>query len=75
MNSTKITNPLINILNSKDSTFYEELKTLLSFDPKTSKVVFDKVEKILSSVKNRGDDALLEYSKLFDNYEVVNSID
>ncbi len=70
MNSTKITNPLINILNSKDSTFYEELKTLLSFDPKTSKVVFDKVEKILSSVKNRGDDALLEYSKLFDNYEV-----
>ena len=66
-------NPLIRILNSKNYGFDDELNSLLSFDSRQSKILFEKVETIIDSVKKNGDKALIEYSSKFDNY-IVSSV-
>ena len=70
MNLEKKNNFLIRILNSKETNFNIELDRLLSFDSQKSKILFEKVETILNSVKKNGDKALIEYSSKFDNYTV-----
>ena len=72
MNEKNI-NPLIRILNSKNHGFDDELNSLLSFDSRQSKILFEKVETIIDSVKKNGDKALIEYSSKYDNY-IVSSI-
>ena len=70
MNVENKINPLIRILNSNENSFDNELERLLSFDSGQSKILFEKVETILNSVKKNGDKALIEYSSKFDNYTV-----
>jgi histidinol dehydrogenase len=61
----------ISRLNSSDDNFDAELKRLLAWDSTTDDAVFATVNEILRAVKTRGDEALLEYSRRFDQLEVA----
>ena len=56
----------INRLDSSDSDFQVELGKLLAWDSVSDEAVFTTVNEILHAVRERGDDALLEYSQRFD---------
>ena len=61
----------ISRLNSSDDNFDAELKRLLAWDSATDDTVFATVNEILRAVKTKGDEALLEYSRRFDQLEAA----
>ncbi len=58
-------------LASTDSTFDATLKQLLAFEDAQDDAIDTTVANILSDVKKRGDDAVLEYTRRFDNMTVT----
>ena len=60
---------MVKILDSGEKNFNNQLESLLNFDTKKSKILSEKVEKILFDVKTWGDEALMKYSEQFDNYK------
>ena len=65
----------INRLDSSDDNFDAELKRLLAWDSATDDAVFATVNEILRDVKSKGDEALLEYSRRFDQLEAASVAD
>jgi histidinol dehydrogenase len=55
---------------SQSNNFESQLKNLLSWETESDQAIFDTVHKILHSVRLKGDQALLEYSKKFDGLMV-----
>jgi histidinol dehydrogenase len=65
----------ISRLDSSDDDFDGELKRLLAWDSATDDAVFATVNEILRGVKTKGDEALLEYSRRFDQLEAASVVD
>ena len=65
----------ISRLDSSDDNFDADLKRLLAWDSATDDAVFATVNEILRDVKTEGDEALLEYSRRFDQLEVASVAD
>ena len=57
-------------LDSQSNNFKSELKGLLAWESKSDRAVFDTVSQIISSIKVKGDQALLEYTEKFDGMTV-----
>jgi len=53
-------------LNSSDPDFWVKLKIRLDWDSSSDKAIIDTVNDILLDVKNRGDQAVIEYTNKFD---------
>ncbi|HMW73217.1 MAG TPA: histidinol dehydrogenase, partial [Cellvibrionaceae bacterium] len=53
-------------LNAADADFSQQLDQLLQFEASHEESVQGRVKTILAAVKSRGDEALLEYTNLFD---------
>jgi histidinol dehydrogenase len=60
----------IRLLDTQDSGFEEAFLALLDRDQGSESPVEDAVRDILQAVRRRGDDALLEYTRRFDRFEV-----
>ena len=58
-------------LDSREENFYAELQQLLAWDSVSDDKVFATVGEILAAVRNNGDQALLDYSRRFDQLEVA----
>ena len=58
---------LINRLDANDAGFAQQLKTLLAFDASQDEQIEQSVAKILNDVRQRGDEAVLEYTQRFDH--------
>ncbi len=58
---------LINRLDANDADFGQQLKTLLAFDASQDEQIERSVANILSEVRQRGDEAVLEYTQRFDH--------
>jgi histidinol dehydrogenase len=65
----------ISRLDSSDDNFDADLKRLLAWDSATDDAVFATVNEILRDVKIKGDEALLEYSRRFDQLEAASVAD
>jgi histidinol dehydrogenase len=65
----------ISRLDSSDDNFDADLKRLLAWDSATDDAVFATVNEILRDVKTKGDEALLEYSRRFDQLEAASVVD
>lgn len=61
----------IKSLNSTDQNFWDDLSAMLEWESVSDDVVFTTVRDILSDVRKRGDAAVLEYTKRFDNLDVA----
>jgi histidinol dehydrogenase len=61
----------INRLDSCDDNFDDELQRLLAWDSVLDDAVFATVSEILHAVRKNGDQALLEYSRRFDQLDVA----
>ncbi|MCP4389294.1 MAG: histidinol dehydrogenase [Gammaproteobacteria bacterium] len=59
----------INRLDSGDGDFWSALEKLLAWESVSDDSVFDTVNEVLRSVRTNGDNALLEYSRRFDQLE------
>jgi len=57
-------------LNSSDDTFRDTLKALLAWESVSDDAVFSTVMEILASVRQRGDEAVVEYTNRFDRMQV-----
>ncbi len=64
------TEPLIRRLDASAEQFDAELTALLAWEEAESSGVLDTVQQILSDVRKRGDEALLEYTNRFDRREL-----
>lgn len=62
--------PTINRLNAADSDFDAQLQRLLAFDVSAESAVDETVRSILADVRDRGDQAVVEYSNRFDRLSV-----
>lgn len=64
-------------LNSLDSDFSSKLKQLLAFEASEDQAIEQAVATILADVKQRGDDAVLEYTQRFDRIDaqVMNTLE
>lgn len=60
---------LINRLDANDADFGQQLKTLLAFDASQDEQIEQSVAKILNDVRQRGDEAVLEYTQRFDQVQ------
>ncbi|WP_175492022.1 histidinol dehydrogenase [Nitrosomonas sp. Nm34] len=60
----------LNRLSSTDATFDEALHALLAFESTQDETVNNTVNHILTDIKKRGDDALLDYTRRFDHLEL-----
>lgn len=60
----------LNRLSSTDTTFDEALHALLAFESTQDETVNNTVNHILTDIKKRGDDALLDYTRRFDHLEL-----
>ncbi len=58
-------------LNSTDPNFWDDLSAMLEWDSVSDDAVFTTVRDILSDVRKRGDAAVLEYTKRFDNLDAA----
>ena len=65
----------INRLDSSDDNFDADLKHLLAWDSATDDAVLATVNEILRDVKIKGDEALLEYSRRFDQLEAASVVE
>jgi histidinol dehydrogenase len=59
----------IKCLKTTDTDFWSELKAMLEWESVSDQAVFETVNGILADVKNRGDDALIEYTNRFDRMQ------
>jgi len=59
----------INRLNTRDAGFAQSLATLLAFDASVDAAIEDAVAGILADVRQRGDAALLDYTRRFDRVD------
>lgn len=57
-------------LNSTDQNFWNDLSAMLEWESVSDDTVFNTVRDILSDVRKRGDEAVLEYTKRFDQLAV-----
>ncbi|MFT7414467.1 MAG: histidinol dehydrogenase [Methylophagaceae bacterium] len=57
-------------LNFDDSDFWTQLEAVLAWEAKSDAAIGDTVKTILSDVKTKGDEAVLEYSRRFDRLTV-----
>ena len=57
---------VINRLNSRDQGFDEQLTQLLAYDEAQDSQIESAVSEILANVRERGDAAVVEYSRKFD---------
>jgi histidinol dehydrogenase len=57
-------------LDSRDPAFRRELEALLAWDGVSDDAVVEAVREILAAVRERGDQALIEYTRRFDRLEV-----
>ena len=62
-------------LNSKDTTFREELERLLAWEQTADAALESVVREIIDAIRVRGDAALLEYTARFDRCPVVQASD
>jgi len=60
----------INRLNTRNAGFAQSLATLLAFDASVDAAIEDAVAGILADVRQRGDAALLDYTRRFDRVDV-----
>ncbi len=65
--------PVVRRLDSSASDFEAELAKLLRFDTDVDSVVDQAAAAILAEVRSRGDEALIEYTKLFDRVVVASA--
>ncbi|AIL33321.1 histidinol dehydrogenase [Basilea psittacipulmonis] len=63
--------PFINRLNTQDHDFLPSLQTLLAFDASEDKAIEEAVTHILEAVKQRGDEAVLEFTQKFDRSQAT----
>jgi histidinol dehydrogenase len=66
-----MSNTDIKRLNSSDTDFYAQLDRLLSWEQVSDGRVEQTVGDIISAIRSRGDDALLEFTNRFDRMQVV----
>jgi len=62
-------------LNSADSDFQSQLDSLLAWESVSDDAVFNTVKDILSDVRSRGDDAVLEYTQKFDRLDAASMVE
>lgn len=62
--------PAIHHLSTTDPDFWQRLDRLLAWEAVSDESVFATVTQILAEVRQRGDDALLEYTRQFDRLQV-----
>lgn len=65
---------LINRLNSRDADFDSKLKSLLAFDAEQDDAIESATARILTDIRSKGDQALLEYTQKFDKVQ-ANSVE
>ena len=58
-------------LDSREENFNDKLQQLLAWDSVSDEKIFATVGEILTAVRNNGDQALLDYSRRFDQLEVA----
>ncbi|MCB1821195.1 MAG: histidinol dehydrogenase, partial [Candidatus Competibacteraceae bacterium] len=58
--------PTIQRLNTTDANFWQRLESLTAWEGVADEAVTATVREILAQVRQRGDDALLEYTRRFD---------
>jgi histidinol dehydrogenase len=58
-------------LNSADADFWQRLETLVAWDSSAEAAVTHTVQEIIAQVRQRGDVALLEYTRRFDRVEAA----
>jgi len=63
---------LIQKLNASDADFNQTLKDLLAWETVSDDAVFNTVMEVLSAVKSRGDEAVIEFSNRFDRLTINN---
>ena len=63
----------INRLDTSHGDFADRLEKLLAWESVSDDAVLETVNEILRSVKTRGDDALLEFSRRFDGLEAASA--
>ncbi|HBZ30658.1 MAG TPA: histidinol dehydrogenase, partial [Nitrosomonas nitrosa] len=61
----------LNRLSSTDSQFEASLNALLAFESTQDEAVTETVTRILADVRKGGDDALLDYTRRFDQLEIA----
>jgi len=66
-------NAAITRLNSQQADFYAQLNKLLAWDDISDQQVNDIVDEVLSEVKARGDEALVEYTCRFDRLDITDA--
>lgn len=57
-------------LNSKDDSFWDDMKQLLAWESVSDEQVFSTVSEILSSVRHEGDKAVMDFTTRFDGLNV-----
>jgi histidinol dehydrogenase len=62
---------LVRKLDSSNPSFYEDLDRLLAFEAQGDRAIERTVGEILTAVKTRGDAAVLEYTRRFDNLQAT----
>ena len=62
-------------LTTQDSDFQQQLEAVLAWDASSDMAVVDTVRAILADVKDRGNEAVLEYSRRFDRVEATSMAD
>ena len=62
--------PTIRRMDSRSADFLKDLDHLLAFDDSTDEAIERTVADVISQVRRRGDDAVLEYTKRFDQLDV-----
>ena len=60
----------ITLLSTEEGDFYEKLDALTAWESVDDGNLEKSVKAIIENVKKNGDKALIEYNKLFDNYDV-----
>ncbi len=58
-------------LNASDSTFWDELEELLAWESVSDDAVFTAVKDIIQGVRQRGDEAVVEFTNRFDRMSVA----
>lgn len=68
MNTASAANRLIQRLNAGDEHFQQQLQALLAFEQEVDSSIQQTVDEILRAVRQRGDAAVLEYTRRFDQH-------
>lgn len=60
---------MMKVINFSADGFFDELERFIKFDAVSKPEVVTTVQNILSDIKTKGDSALMEYTKKFDNFD------